>query len=183
MTDRPLLLVALRLEAARLPDDVPCALIGAGKVSGATGTARALLEHRPSRVLNIGSAGALVAGYEGVHRIGAVQEHDFDHAALEALTGDPAPGPIVLDPHEPTTLVTGDVFVQDERVRSRLAERAHLVDMEGYAVARACAVFDVPLTMVKIVSDTAGDAAFLSWQESVDRTAIAIAEAAAAWLG
>ena len=34
-------------------------------------------------------------------------------------------------------LATGDVFVTDPAVRDRLAERAHLVDMEGYAVAYA----------------------------------------------
>ena len=32
-------------------------------------------------------------------------------------------------------LATGDTFVTDEATRARLATRANLVDMEGYAVA------------------------------------------------
>ena len=81
------------------------------------------------RVLNVGTAGALRPGLEGVHRIGRVIEHDVDHAALSALIGEPLPGEVVLDPSLPTVLATGDAFIHDGVVRDRLAERAHLVDM------------------------------------------------------
>ena len=172
---RMLIAVALRQEAVYLPpEDV--VLIGAGKVSAASNLAAAIAERRPSRVLNVGTAGALRPGLEGVHRVGRVLEHDFDRLAIEAITGDPVPGEIVLDETSPITLATGDLFVQDEAVRQRLAQRADLVDMEGYAVARTCAAFDVPCTLLKIVSDEAGDEAASSWVESIDRLARQIAE-------
>ena len=65
-------------------------------------------------------------------------------------------------------LATGDVFVSDEQTRARLALHADLVDMEGYAVARAALAAGVPVTLVKQVSDNAGEGAGRSWRESVD---------------
>ena len=66
----------------------------------------------------------------------------------------------------PIALASGDVFVTDPVVRARLAEQAHLVDMEGYAVAWACRRHAVPVRVVKHVSDNA-DAAAMSWPEVV----------------
>ncbi len=170
----PLVVVALPQEAAHLAG-VDVLLTGIGKVSAAVAVSAAIAERRPSSVLNVGTAGALRDGLEGVHRIGRVLEHDVDHAALGALVGEDLSGEIVLDPDEPTVLATGDAFVADAAVRTALAERAHLVDMEGYAIARACAHAGVLCEMVKVVSDTASEGAARSWQEQVDLTARAIA--------
>jgi adenosylhomocysteine nucleosidase len=171
---RPLVVVAVRQEAAHLAG-VDVLLTGIGKVAAAIAVARALAEQRPTRVLNIGTAGALRPGLEGVHRIGRVIEHDVDHVALSRLIGQPLPGEVVLDPAQPTVLATGDAFVADPVVRDRLAERAHLVDMEGYAIARACAEADVPCELVKVVSDTADETAGHTWQEQADSLARTIA--------
>lgn len=177
----PLVVVALRSEARYLTDhDV--VLTGIGKVSAAVAVTRAIAERRPSWVLNVGTAGALRDGLEGAHHIGRVLEHDVDHAFLQGLTGEPSTGEIVLDPDEPTTLATGDAFISDAVVRLALAARAHLVDMEGFAVARACAAAEVPCRMVKVVSDTAADDAARSWKDEADRTARLIAEVVAASL-
>src|SRR5690606_20076427 len=117
------------------------------------------------------------------HRIGRVIEHDLDHDGLAALIGEPVVGEVVLDPDEPITLATGDAFVADAHVRAGLAERAHLVDMEGYAVARACEAAGVPCELVKVVSDTASEGAATSWKEQADRTARLIAEVVRQRLG
>ena len=181
---RPLVVVAVRPEAAHLRDlEADVLLTGIGKVAAAVAVSRAIAERQPSFVLNVGTAGALHDGLEGVHRIGRVLEHDVDHAALGALIGEDISGEVVLDPDEPWVLATGDAFVADEAVRRALAERAHLVDMEGYAVARACQAAGVPCEMVKVVSDTASDDAPTSWQEQADRTARVIAEVVATRLG
>jgi adenosylhomocysteine nucleosidase len=67
-------------------------------------------------------------------------------------------------------LASGDVFVTDPAVRDLLAQRAHLVDMEGYAVAYACHAFGVPVRLVKHVSDNAGDDA-VDWPRLVEASA------------
>jgi adenosylhomocysteine nucleosidase len=171
---RPLVVVALRQEATHLAG-VDVLLTGIGKVAAAIAVARAIAEQRPTRVLNVGTAGALREGLEGIHRIGRVIEHDVDHAALGRLIGQALPGEVVLDPALPTVLATGDAFVSDAAVRDRLAERAHLVDMEGYAVARACAEAAVACELVKVVSDTADETAGHTWQEQADALARTIA--------
>lgn len=167
---RPLVVVALRSEAKYLgAHDV--VLTGIGKVAAAVAVTRAIAERRPSFVLNVGTAGALRDGLEGAHRIGRVVEHDVDHDFLRQLTGEASVGEIVLDAAEPTTLATGDAFISDAAVRLALAARAHLVDMEGFAVARACADAGVECRIVKVVSDTASEGAARSWQDEADRTA------------
>ena len=175
MAARPLVVVAVRQEAAYLTG-VDVLLTGIGKVAAASSVARALAERGPSRVLNIGTAGALRDGLEGIHRIGRVIEHDVDHAALSALIGEPVPGEVVLDADLPTVLATGDAFISATADRLRLAERAHLVDMEGYAVAVACAAAGVPCELLKVVSDTADETAGHTWAEQADGLARVIAE-------
>jgi len=175
-SDAPLVVVALRSEAAHL--DVPDVLLtGIGKVAAATAVARALVERRPRFVLNVGTAGALHDHLEGPHVIGRVLEHDVDHAFLAGLVGEPLVGEVVLDEGASRVLATGDAFVSDPLVRASLAERADLVDMEGFAVARACQLDRVPCRMVKVVSDTASEGAARSWKEQADRTARQIAAA------
>jgi adenosylhomocysteine nucleosidase len=170
-----LVVVAVRQEAAYL-HGVDVVLTGIGKVAAAVAVSTAIAERRPSRVLNIGTAGALRDGLEGVHRVGRVLEHDVDHAALGALIGEDVSGELLLDPGLPITLATGDAFIADDAVRAVLAQRAHLVDMEGYAVARACEAAGVPCELVKVVSDTASHGAARSWVDEVDATARVIAE-------
>jgi adenosylhomocysteine nucleosidase len=182
MAGRPLVVVAVRQEAAHL-DGVDVLLTGIGKVASAAAVAGAVAHDRPSRVINIGTAGALRGGLEGVHRIGRVIEHDVDHAALSRLIGEPVVGEHVLDPTSPIVLATGDAFVQGGPLRDALAQRADLVDMEGFAVAHACAAAGVPCEIVKVVSDDAGEAAGSTWLEQVDALARTIAELVAQEIG
>lgn len=174
MTDL-LVVVAVPQEATHLRH-VDVVLTGIGKVAAAVAVSRAVAQRRPSRVLNVGTAGALHDGWEGVHRIGRVLEHDVDHAALSALIGQDLAGEVVLDSSQPAVLATGDAFVADPLVRAALAQRAHLVDMEGYAVARACAAAGVRCELIKVVSDTAADDAARTWLEQADATARVIAD-------
>jgi adenosylhomocysteine nucleosidase len=65
-------------------------------------------------------------------------------------------------------LVTGDVFVAGGAVRDRLvAAGADLVDMEGYAVARAGAALGIPVRLIKHVTDSADDEAARNWATGV----------------
>ncbi|MGH3444723.1 MAG: hypothetical protein ACRDPB_05060 [Nocardioidaceae bacterium] len=72
-------------------------------------------------------------------------------------------------------LASGDLFVHDPVDRARLAARADLVDMERYAVAYACTRFDVPVRLVKHVSDNA-DGTALDWPAALDRSARALVD-------
>ena len=57
--------------------------------AAAAATTRAVLEHRPSEVINIGSAGALRDGLAGLQFPGTVVNHDFSADLVRALGFDP----------------------------------------------------------------------------------------------
>jgi adenosylhomocysteine nucleosidase len=164
--DRPLIVMAVADEAQHHDGELPLLLTGIGKVNAAVALATVLARGpRPSLVVNLGTAGALQPGVSGTHVVGTVIQHDLDDELLRALTGRSWAAPIVLE--DGPTLASGDVFVSDGAVRERLAERASLVDMEGYAIAAAARAAGVPVRLVKHVSDEADEAAARSWRESV----------------
>ena len=176
-----LLVVAVEEEAEHLPLDLPVVVTGAGKVNAAMATTVACLRWRPSLVVNIGTAGALRPGLTGLHEVGEVRQHDLDDDALHALTGRHFGPPIPLGAGP--VLVTGDVFVSGGPLRERLlASGADLVDMEGYAVARAAAALDVPVRLVKHVSDAADERAARSWAAGVADSSSVLGEWCAAAL-
>lgn len=164
---------ATRAEARYVPEGVEVVVTGMGKTAAAVRTTQALAGRDPGglTVVNLGTAGALREGLEGLHEVGTVLNHDISADALRALGYDPGE---VIDLGGPggsrVVLASGDVFVTDPVVRDALAARAHLVDMEGYAVAYACRALGVPVRLVKHVSDNADETA-LDWPAMVDRSA------------
>ncbi|MEH1013985.1 nucleosidase [Micromonospora sp. CPCC 206060] len=174
--DRPLLVLALAEEAAHLDRSVPVLLTGMGKINAATALAVTLARGpRPSAVINLGTAGALQPGWTGTHEVGSVIQHDLDTDFLRSLTGLTVGAPVALTGVGPV-LATGDIFVADEAARARLAARAQLVDMEGYALVSAARQCGVPIRLIKHVSDDAGEGAERTWQESVGGCARALGE-------
>ncbi|MFF1508584.1 nucleosidase [Streptomyces sp. NPDC058326] len=174
---RPLLVLAVKEEAQFLDTDLPVLLTGMGKVNAATALATALGRGpRPSGIVNLGTAGALRSGWTGTHVVGTVVQHDLDGELLATLTGETYGAPLSLPDGGGVVLATGDAFISDEAARARLAERAPLVDMEGYALAVAAELAGVPLRIVKHVSDEAGDGAARTWRESVAECARALAD-------
>ncbi|KXK60551.1 nucleoside phosphorylase [Micromonospora rosaria] len=174
--DRPLLVLALAEEAAYLDPDLPVLLTGMGKVNATIALAATLARGPlPASVVNLGTAGALHTGWTGTHEVGRVLQHDLDSAVLHALTGQVVGAPLTLTGTGPV-LATGDQFIADEQARARLAEDAHLVDMEGYALAATAQRFGLPIRLVKHVSDGAGEGAGHTWQESVDGCAKILAQ-------
>ena len=177
MTDRgPGGLAATAAEAAHVPADLPLVITGLGKTAAAAATARALASYDDLAgltVVNIGTAGALRPGLTGLFEPGAVLNHDISADLIRALGYDPQERLEVGG--SDVVLATGDVFVSDPAVRDALAERAHLVDMEGYAVAWAAREAGVPVRLVKHVSDSADESA-LDWPSMVEASALALGE-------
>lgn len=173
----PLLVVAVEEEASHLHvSSLPILVTGVGKVCAASSLAAVLSRQRPARIINLGTAGALRDGFLGTHVIGTVMQHDFDDEAIFALTGKRFGEPIELG--SGPVLASGDAFVSGGEKRELLASRAELVDMEGYAIARVSRQFGLPVTLVKEVSDSAGENAGQSWTEALD----ACAERLGAWV-
>jgi nucleoside phosphorylase len=168
-----LVVVATAAEAEFVPPHFRTLITGIGKTPAAVATTLGVLEERPDHVVNVGSAGALRDGLTGVFEVGRVVNHDINGDAVRVLGYDPQDRLVVGD--SDIVLASGDLFVTDPAVRVRLAERAHLVDMEGYGVAYAAHKLGVPVTLVKHVSDNADESA-LDWTEVVAISARAIAD-------
>jgi adenosylhomocysteine nucleosidase len=175
--DRPLIVVAVQEEAVYLGDRLPVLLTGIGKINAAASLATVLAGGgRPSEIVNLGTAGALRPGWSGTHEVAEVLQHDIDTPVLRALTGRTYGAPITVGKGDGPTLATGDLFVSDPAARERLALSADLVDMEGYALATVAQRAEVPIRLVKHVSDEAGEGADRTWRESVDACARILAD-------
>jgi adenosylhomocysteine nucleosidase len=181
--DRTLIVAATRAEAARVPRHLPLVVTGLGKTAAAVATTRVLAGSDPARtlVVNIGTAGALRPGLEGIHVPGTAVNHDMNADAIRALGYDPQEC-LTVEGGDDTVLASGDVFVTDPAVRDLLAKQAHLVDMEGYAVAYACRQMGATVRLVKHVSDNADESA-LDWPDLVAASAAVLGDWLAEHLG
>ena len=155
------------------------AVCGPGKINAALCAQSMILNYHPEWVLNLGVAGA---GDETVS-IGdlviaeAAVQHDCDTSPL----GDPvglvsklnlvelpcdaalrdqlvaAAKQLTVCKVHTGIIATGDQFIHQGDVRSRIHERFHAkaVEMEGGAVAHACYVLGVPCGVLRSISDCA----------------------------
>lgn len=172
---RVLVVSATAAEAAHVPAWLPLLVTGVGKVAAGTAVAAALAAYPPEDrplVVNIGTAGALRPGVTGLHLPSTVWNHDLDRDAL-ARIGLRVETELEVDEGDGSALATGDSFVTDPVLAARLAERAWLVDMEGFAVAWACARAGAGCRVVKHVSDGADDSAW-DWATAVEGSALAL---------
>lgn len=167
---------AIRAEARYVPEGIPVVVTGIGKTAAAVAVSRALAARDTTDlvVLNVGTTGALRDGMAGLYLPSEVINHDINADAVRAIGLDPQES-IAIAGGDGTVLASGDVFVTDPVLKSRLAERAQLVDMEGYGVAFACREFGVPVRLVKHVSDSADEAA-MDWPALVDASAKVLGE-------
>ena len=177
VTQRILVVSATDAEAAHVPPGTDVVVTGIGKVAAATATTDALLSRRDGgevAVFNIGTVGALHDDLSGLFLPSTVINHDVNGDVIRALGYDPQ-DVLHIEEGDGTVLASGDAFITDPETRRRLAERAQLVDMEGYAVAYACQRLGVPVRLVKHVSDGADESA-LDWPSVVDASARVLGE-------
>lgn len=175
--DRPLLVVAVADEAQFLPTELPVLITGIGKINATAALLSTLAGGpTPAELVNLGTAGALRPGLAGLHQVSTVLQHDLDTDLLFGLTGRTYGAPMELTHRSGVTLASGDTFVSGGEPRDRLAARAHLADMEGYAVAAAAARLGLPVRLVKQVSDEADEAAAQTWPEAVAACARILAD-------
>lgn len=185
LSGRTLFVAAVDAEIARLPQDASVLVTGIGTVPAALAVMEILASARaegdlPARVVNVGTAGALKDGLDGVYEIGAVTKHDFNLDVISDISRYLLPDAIELETSgklEVKNLATGDMFVSDTATRDRLAQNWDLCDMEGYAVAAAASRLDVPVTLLKQVSDPANETSVGQWAGVLDRSAQELAAA------
>lgn len=146
-----------KLYATRSPHGLPIMISGIGKVAAAVACHELIREHAIDYLLNAGSCGALHDSPEleicRLVRIATAVEGD--HTPFEKhLTPLPSAGRLAVDLPN-VGLVTSDKPVFDPRAKACFGRLGDVVDMEGAAIARTAALYDVPWDMIKGVSDPA----------------------------
>lgn len=151
-------------------------ITGVGPVEAAIGTATALARlsaagTRPDLVVSLGSAGSARLAHCGLYQASAVAWRDIDASALGFEKGivpfldlpKALPLPLRLPGIEEATLSTGGNIVSGAAYAG-IAE--DMVDMETYAVQRACMQAGLPLIALRGISDGQSDLTGLhDWTE------------------
>jgi adenosylhomocysteine nucleosidase len=71
-------------------------------------------------------------------------------------------------------VVSGDQFLSSTEARERVLEslpKASCVDMESAAVAQVCRTSDLPLGVMRVISDSADGSAHIDFAKFVEETA------------
>jgi adenosylhomocysteine nucleosidase len=136
-------------------------MIGVGPVEAAVNTTRilaAMTDNLPRLVVSLGSAGSRRLEHCGVYQAISVAYRDMDASPLGFAKGVtpflemPATLPLepLVDGLVPATLSTGGKVISDADYDG-VAE--DMVDMETFAILRACQAFGVPLLALRGISD------------------------------
>lgn len=159
------------LAAADAPAGVEVVYCGVGKVNAALHATRIILERQPALIINFGTAGKIDPRHDGLLEVAAVVQRDMLAMPLAARGVTPlmpaAEQPARLESGYPGVVCgTGDSFVSsaDEWLHR---QRIDLVDMELFAIARACRHFGVPWRAFKFITDGADEGAADDWETRV----------------
>lgn len=160
-----LVIIALEQEAPRLVNHPAVFFCGVGKINAAVTTARLIERYSPDRVLNFGTAGGITVT-TGLHQATRFVQRDMQCTALGFQPGqtpyDSEEVVLALGPPG-LTCSTGDNFVTDPD----LEIAADLVDMESYAIAKACVSAGVEFQCWKFVTDQANPDAYQDWNHMI----------------
>lgn len=161
-----IVLMALRAEAPELFEYQNVFETGVGKVNAAITAAKLIERHQPQRVINLGTAGCINPAIAPGGTYPCTHFSQRDLLLGGCITGpaaDALMAPIVTGT-DGYRVNTGDNFVTDST-----GIDADFVDMEAYAIARACQVAGIEFLCYKHISDRADSDAADQFQTNVHR--------------
>ena len=158
---KDLILMALAHEAPHMAKWDNVFFTGVGKVNAALTAARLIEIYNPRTVWNFGTAGGIKLD-KGLHEMKNFVERDRGKCPESIQLVLPT-DPVVLSFGIGYTCSTGDNFVTDPN----LEIPAHVVDMEAYAIAKACNNQYLEFKCFKYVSDSADEGADTEWLTNV----------------
>lgn len=165
-------LVALESE---LPDELPpgykLVYTGIGKINACYAALKTAQRDDCKAIINYGTAGAFESAHVGeLLEIGTLHQRDMDARPLASLGETPletrTPASEIHLPKGKYSLGTGDSFVM-----APPEVRSDAVDMEAYAIAKVCALENIPFSCFKFITDLADENAAEHWQANVSRGA------------
>lgn len=159
-----LLVMALPLESGEAFKNagVEPLYTGMGQVKAASSLTKAIMEHRPTAVLNLGTAGSFhlpqgqcfeCSGFtqRPVNNLGPRSSKISTSTFISSL---------------PRALCGSADFIQD-KIFDKMTDDFDLMDMEAYALAYVAQQFDIPFHCIKFVSDHSNENLLLDWKKNL----------------
>ena len=142
--------------------------IGVGKVNATYNLTKLIQEHKPSEVINYGTAGAIKKGLSGIVEVTKFYQRDMDVRGLLDLKLGETPfddiNEIIIS--DGYSCGSGDNFVDKE-----IEMQVDVVDMEAYAIAKVCKKKGIKFRCFKYISDNADSDASSDWIENCKKGA------------
>lgn len=173
----PLFVFALEAEASNEFTGYDPVYIGVGKINATYHLTKAILERKPSIIINLGSAGSNVHPRGSIVCCTRFVQRDMDVTALgfEKFQTPFYEGPTIL--HYGLSVNdlaegicgTGDCFVTEHTV-----DAYDVIDMEAFPIAWVAMREQIPFLCLKYITDGADGGAAEDWQTSLHLAASAL---------
>tara|TARA_B100000963_G_scaffold361763_1_gene399358 strand:- start:3029 stop:3589 length:561 start_codon:yes stop_codon:yes gene_type:complete len=162
-----IILIALEQEAPNMAKWGNVFFTGVGKVNAGITAGKLIEKYQPKVVWNFGTAGGISVS-SGIHEMKNFVQRDMLCSELGFGIGQTpfeSDGIISFgDPIDDMCCSSGDNFVSGD---ADLGIIADVVEMEAYAIAKACKLANVDFKCYKYVSDQADENASKDWHETV----------------
>ncbi len=169
-----------------LGKDVVIAISGVGKVNAALTTEAMIIKYSPEYIINTGIAGSLTDRLKigDVAISSALVEHDMNTTSLGELRGYISGiEKVFIDADksisekfssvlnelninfEVGVLASGDIFVTSQKHKDKISSEfgAICCEMEGASIAHVAAANNVPVCVIRVISDSANDDSPMSY--------------------
>ena len=140
---------------------------GVGKINASIKLIELINLHKPTRIINYGTAGSLKREINGLVECTNFVQHDMDaRGLLNFKLGETPFDPIstITMSNEGYTCGTGDRFV-----KNKLELECDIVDMEAYALAKVCKIHNIEFKCYKYISDYTNDDSSNDWIENCNK--------------
>ncbi|MDB2446630.1 5'-methylthioadenosine nucleosidase [Candidatus Pelagibacter bacterium] len=143
--------------------------VGVGKINATYNLIKLIQEHKPSEVINYGTAGAIKKELSGIVECTKFYQRDMDVRSLLNLKLGETPFDHIneiINSEEGFSCGSGDSFVNKQ-----IEMDLDLVDMEAYALAKVCKLEGINFKCFKYISDNADANATYDWIENCKKGA------------
>tara|TARA_B100000900_G_scaffold415304_1_gene444693 strand:+ start:281 stop:826 length:546 start_codon:yes stop_codon:yes gene_type:complete len=161
-----IILIALEQEAPAMAKWDNVFFTGVGKVNAGITAGKLIERYKPKTVWNFGTAGGISVS-SGIHQIKNFVQRDMKCCELGFEQGQtPFEDEVVISFGDENDMCcsSGDNFVSGDTILGPISD---VVEMEAYAIAKACKLAGVDFKCYKYVSDQADENANKDWQETV----------------
>ena len=144
--------------------------VGVGKINATYNLIKLIQEHKPSEVINYGTAGATKKELSGIVECTKFYQRDMDvRSLLDLKLGETPYDNIkeIINSDKGYSCGSGDSFVSKQ-----IEMEVDLVDMEAYALAKVCKIHNIAFKCYKYISDYANDESSNDWIENCHKGAV-----------